>query len=270
MRAKLAAALVCMLLLVGGAISTVSAQATVVATPGTPVTGEQITFSIGTTMDGMDATITTTGLAFESNTGLGNSNHVIVVGSLDPTAQYTYTVTAQPGETVSLILSDVTESDENGDEREGQRVTWFQTAQGRAEPSQEPSAEPSPSEQPSGEPSAQPSESAEPSGQPSQAPASQAPASEAPTQPPIAGNPSPTIAPGATVTDPGTTTSNAPGTGSGTITSGGSTGGGQGGSTGGGDVPQTGDLGHFWFLLGIMGILLVIVIVAGKRVFAED
>lgn len=273
MRSKVAALVVAMLLIIGLSTSVAQAEATLAVSPIEPVTGEQITFDVGTTMSGLEAMISTTGLTYVSHTGLGTQNHVVtvpgVVGSV-----YTYTVSARPGETVSFVLSDVMESDENGDEREGRTSAWMATAQ--AAPTPPPTETPTPSEEPSGQPSGEPSASDQPpaspppSASPSEEPSATSSPSEQPTQPTISGNPSPTIGPGAG-------TQGGAGTGGGSGTIGGTGGSGGGGSAsgtiGGGSqqgVPQTGDLGHFWSLIGIIGVLIVIIVVAGKRVFAED
>lgn len=273
MKKKIAAALSLMLIICGVAAAA-SAEATLSVSPTTPVTGQEITFSVGTTMDGLEAVINTTGLSFVRNTGLGNSNRVISVPGMQ--AEYVYTVTANPGETVSFILSDVNESDADGNEVPGQRAVWMATAVAQqSQPSESPTVTPSdtPSQQPSSDPSTQPSDtpSEQPSGEPS---TSGSPAASPTAAPTTAGNPSPTVAPSSP--QDGTSASNNPSGGaagsiSGGTNSGGSSGGtSAGGSSGGGAPPKTGDLTHFLALLGVIGALLLVIVIAGRKVFAEE
>lgn len=270
----------------------VSAEATLSASTTTPVTGQQITFTVGTTQQGLDALINTTGLSYVSNTGLGNSNHVITVPGMGST--YTYTVTASPGETVSFILSNVNESDADGNEMPGQRAVWMATAVGQQEPpSQEPTppatGDPTPpTSSPGNDPTDDPTNP--PSNDPTDGPTNtpEPPASNSPGPgdpgasptpvPPPSGNPSPTINPG--TPQDGNNSQNSGGTTGGGTTGGGTTGGGTTGSTGGtaggttnadgGAPPKTGDLTHFLALLGIIGALLLIIVIAGRKVFAEE
>lgn len=275
MRPKVAAMAAAVLLILCAAVGTASAEATLSASPSTPVSGGQISFDVGTTLEGLEAVISTTGLQYVSNTGLGNQNHVITVPGVG--SVYTYTVIAQPGETVSFVLSDVMEADENGEEREGQRAVWMAaavapqptqnpTGDPTGQPTGEPSSEPTPSESPTASPSAEPSPSESAS-----ATASAEPSPGPSEEPTVSGNPSPTIGPSASSSAGQNGTINSGGGsigGSGTITDSGSSSGGS--SSGGSGMPRTGDIGHFWTLLGIIGGLIVVVIIAGKRVFAEE
>lgn len=114
------------LLIVSAAAASGSAEAILSASSNAPVTGQQISFDISSSMQGLEASITTTGLTYDSNTGLGGPTHVVVVPGIR--SVYTYTVIAKPGETVSVILSDVVEADESGTEYEGRRAVWMATA----------------------------------------------------------------------------------------------------------------------------------------------
>lgn len=183
-RKKTVLALTATLVLLISMVGAVSAAATITPSTDTPVTGEEITFTVGTTLEGLEADISVTGLSFVSNTGLGNASHAITVPGMG--TAYTYRVTAEEGGTVSFVLSGVKEATADGQEVDGQTVSWMGTAQRAAEPTPTPSASEQPTESPSTEPT--PSQNPDESSAPS-------PSESSDQTPAPSGNPSPTPTP---------------------------------------------------------------------------
>lgn len=81
---------------------------------------------------------------------------------------------------------------------------------------------------------------------------------------PVPEAPSPAVLPEATASGTGNTGGTSGGTAAGT-----QQGTSQGTTQGGANPPKTGDISHFWIWVGIGAVLTLIVIAAGKRVFAD-
>lgn len=116
----------------------------------TPETGQNITVTFSTNAAGLSAGISTTGLEFVSSEGFGNAKNLLILAPISGgSINYTYRVVARPGETVSVTLSDVVETDGETDMPQPS-VSWSASVGGTDAPPMitpipEPPASPSPS-----------------------------------------------------------------------------------------------------------------------------